>query len=437
MKMRYSSATAIAMFVGLCAPLRAEEIVSYNLAGQPGNQPFNVPAVVASNTTGLNLTRSAGLTAAAAGNSISSSAWNVVGRYYSFGFTVSTGFQVDLTNLQVGSRSSNTGPKYLVLYSSVDNFTTPLATITHIPAPADPPGSPIPFINSDINLSSLTGLTGTVEFRLRVDESKQMVNESLAIASTGTCRLTNFFAPSGDPPANTDTGGFRINGTVSPVGGGATVVGSFAYHTAYPGTSNDKVDASKQLFKQSTGTAVPLEMNNLINSKQGITGVGFDVDGLANGAGLSASDFVFKMSPQNVFDGDLVVGWVDTPAPSSISVTAGSPDRIIIEWPDNSIENRWLKVTMKATANTGLAEDCVFYLGHLRGESTGPSLGKFTVLVADILNVRSNLTASQPASGMEDIDKSGTVLVADILETRSNLAKELTQIQVPGSPPES
>jgi hypothetical protein len=417
------------MFIGLSGSLKGQEIVRYNLFGQPGTQLSNAPEFTASNITGdILLQRSPGGIVPSTGvNSMASNTW-AVGQYYSFGFTVNAGYQVDLTNLQIGTRSSSTGPKFLVLYSSVDGFTTPLATITH--------PSVVAFVNSDINLSSLTGLTGSVEFRLRVDENKKALDET-PIAATGTNRVTNFFAPSGDPPANTDTGGFRINGTVSPVGGGATVVGSFAYHTAYPGTSNDKVDASKQLFKQSTGLAVPLEMNHLINSKQGITGVGFDVDGLANGAGLSASDFVFKMSPQNVFDGDLVSGWVDAPAPTAITVNAGSPDRIIIEWPDNSIENRWLKVTMKATANTGLAEDCVFYLGHLRGEGTGPSAGKFTVLVADILNVRSNLTASQPASGMADIDKSGTVLVADILETRSNLAKELTQIQVPGSPPES
>jgi hypothetical protein len=73
------------------------------------------------------------------------------------------------------------------------------------------------------------------------------------------------------------------------------------------------------------------------------------------------------------------------------------------------------------------------YLGHLRGEMTGASGGKFTVLVGDILAVRQELTQPKDATGRNDVDKSGTILVQDILDTRSNLAKELTQLTVPAN----
>jgi hypothetical protein len=90
-------------------------------------------------------------------------------------------------------------------------------------------------------------------------------------------------------------------------------------------------------------------------------------------------------------------------------------------------------VTVKANPNTGLAAPEVYYLGHLQGESTEPSGGKFTVLVADILAIRAALTQSATASSIVDLDKSGVVLVADILAARSQLTQELTQITIPVS----
>jgi hypothetical protein len=102
-----------------------------------------------------------------------------------------------------------------------------------------------------------------------------------------------------------------------------------------------------------------------------------------------------------------------------------------IDWADNAIENRWLRVTVLANVNTGLVLPKTYYLGHLRGETTGASGGKFTVLVADILQIRSALAETVDASSNADLDKSGVVLVADILAARGQLAKELTQITVP------
>ncbi len=54
-------------------------------------------------------------------------------------------------------------------------------------------------------------------------------------------------------------------------------------------------------------------------------------------------------------------------------------------------------------------------------------LAQFTVLVADILQIRAALSQAAVASSVVDLDKSGVVLVADILAARSQLSKELTQ----------
>jgi hypothetical protein len=138
----------------------------------------------------------------------------------------------------------------------------------------------------------------------------------------------------------------------------------------------------------------------------------------------------YKMSPQNVFTLP-VQDWTTVP-PTPLATLqpdggqAGS-DRVLLTWPDLICVDRYLCIKVIHNGNT-IAE---LYLGHLRGEMTGASGGKFTVLVSDILAVRANLSLVKTASGRTDVDKSGTVLVQDILDTRTNLSCELTQIQIP------
>jgi hypothetical protein len=130
---------------------------------------------------------------------MSSSGWDV-GDYYSFGFSVDNGYFSDLTELQIGTRSSNTGPGFLELYYSGDGFTNSLGQIAH---------QGTSFSNTVFDLSGLTGLTGVVEFRLRMDSTVNANGGT--VAATGTNRITNYFFD------NVDTGGFRVLGTVSAI----------------------------------------------------------------------------------------------------------------------------------------------------------------------------------------------------------------------------
>ena len=214
--------------------------------------------------------------------------------------------------------------------------------------------------------------------------------------------------------------------TVTP-----TIVSRFVNHVGYTG-SGSSINTGKVLAKEEASSQ-QLGFNNLINTTRGINGLAFDIANLPGS--VTASDFIFQMSPLEVFNeaANPVSGWQLAPAPSSVTVQPGLPGRVLITWPDNAIANRWLRVTVKANPNTGLAAPEVYYLGHLQGESTGPSGGKFTVLVADILAIRAALTQSTTASSIVDLDKSGVVLVADILAARSQLSKELTQITIPAS----
>ncbi|WP_373520119.1 choice-of-anchor J domain-containing protein [Aquiflexum sp.] len=164
-------------------PIEPEVILNYNFTGEPGNQDFTSPNLVADGLAGLNFTRGSDLNPTAAGGSISSSGWNSGNeRFFIFGFTVAPDRLVDLSNLKLGTRSSGTGPKNLALRYSGDNFTSDLAIWEQVGTA---------FNNQDIDLSGLTNLSGNVEFRI-VSTSDVSANGG-TIAAGGTLRVTNFF----------------------------------------------------------------------------------------------------------------------------------------------------------------------------------------------------------------------------------------------------
>jgi hypothetical protein len=197
------------MMLAMTSIASAATIVSYNLQGTTGDQAFQAPFVQAANTTGVNLTRGAGLVASAAGNSFSASGFESAvqapssNEFFEFGFNVAPGYKVDVSELYVGTRSSNTGPGTIGLYSSVDNFTTPISTWGVIPAAS--------FVNQVVNLSSLPDLTGNVRFRFYEVGNAQANNNALATASTGTFRVTAYFA------SGVFDRDFQITGTVNAV----------------------------------------------------------------------------------------------------------------------------------------------------------------------------------------------------------------------------
>lgn len=216
----------------------------------------------------------------------------------------------------------------------------------------------------------------------------------------------------------------------------AQIVAQYVYHAGssfnQPGNLQNALDTGKQLAIEGASSQ-QLGFNNLINSTSGIDGLVFDIDNLPGT--LTASDFAFQMSPTGAFNegANPVAGWAAAPAPSAVSVTPGSPSRVAVTWPSNAIANRWLRVTVIANANTGLAANQVYYIGHLLGETTGPSGTVFTVAFADITPIRSAAGSTVNSSSIVDIDKNGTVSFADISAMRSNVGSQLTIITIPAS----
>jgi hypothetical protein len=185
------------------SPASAINIVRYDLAGAAGNQLSQAPASTASNITGLNITRGAGLTRTAATDSFNSAGFEGTAaapssnEYVEFGFTVDAGYTVNLNNLKIGTRSSNTGPGTIGLFSSVDGFGSALISITL------QSGATTNLLTT-IDLSNLVNLTGTIGFRFY--EIGNTAANGGVTGATGTFRLANF-----------DSNGIVLDGQVTPV----------------------------------------------------------------------------------------------------------------------------------------------------------------------------------------------------------------------------
>jgi len=99
--------------------------------------------------------------------------------------------------------------------------------------------------------------------------------------------------------------------------------------------------------------------------------------------------------------------------PSAFEVIAGSPSRIRIEWPDNTIQNIWLQVIVKTNTHTGLASPAVFYVGHVLGEVNGST--PYRVTSADVSQITPFVsTAFVPITNPRDVNKDRRITSADI-----------------------
>lgn len=207
--MKKFALSALAVFA--LAGVAGAQIVDWNLSGAPGNQVSQPPNTSAANVTGMSITRGAGISASAGSNSISSAGWEgtAADEYFSLGFTVGAGYSVNLGSLYIGTRSSSTGPGTVGLYYSGDGFASPLTTIVQPSAT---------FVNSAIDLSALTGLTGNVEFRI-YEIGNTQASGAGATAATGTFRLTAYFV------GGVFDRNLQFTGTVVPTPGALAIAG--------------------------------------------------------------------------------------------------------------------------------------------------------------------------------------------------------------------
>jgi hypothetical protein len=166
---------------------------------------------------------------------------------------------------------------------------------------------------------------------------------------------------------------------------------------------------------------------NYTNYSRGLNGVAVDVAGLpaTTTPALMLSSLQFA-----VWNGIDAAGFVALPAtaiPSAAIVAgggAGGSTRVNITFPDNTVQNTWLRVTVLANANTGLTSNDVFYFGNVIGElNTGNTATRLRVNSQDTSAVRNNQSTGTNSAGVTnifDLNRDGRVNAQDTSIVRNN-----------------
>lgn len=113
------------------ASASAVPLVTYSFSGAVGSEVNFAADGQPANATASPMTRGSGLTASAAADTFSASAWTIgssldVNDYYAFSLTPVAGFTLTLTQLVLDERRSGTGIRNWSVRSSLDSFASDL-----------------------------------------------------------------------------------------------------------------------------------------------------------------------------------------------------------------------------------------------------------------------------------------------------------------------
>jgi len=103
---------------------------------------------------------------------------------------------------------------------------------------------------------------------------------------------------------------------------------------------------------------------------------------------------------------------------------AGGSARVKVTFPDNALQNTWLRVTVLANSQTALATNDIFYFGNVIGDfDTGNTETRLRVNATDTGAVRSNQSItsnSASVTNIYDVNRDGRVNATDTGIVRSN-----------------
>ncbi len=237
------------------------------------------------------------------------------------------------------------------------------------------------------------------------------LNAITATAGSYALNLTLAGTPITDLAGNADqttaSSGFTVNASV--VSASLFYDNSkFNHNVEGFGASDEKaIDTSKSAYLPGAGTAT---FANLSSYTDGINGVMVDISG--EPGSLTAGDFTFRVGTNN-----MPSLWAVAPTPSTVAVRAGSgtsgSDRVELTWTDGSITQEWLKVTVNADANTGLATPYTFFYGSVMANSGTGDTGTLAITSSTDENGARAHNGSATVTNVFDYNKDGFVNSSD------------------------
>jgi len=156
-----------------------------------------------------------------------------------------------------------------------------------------------------------------------------------------------------------------------------------------------------------------LSPGKVFAGRQGINGLMIDIAGLGDAVNLGPNDFVVRMGTGGDPSGWDVLEQVNNERVPDVSVRegdgVGGSDRVTLIWPDGTLTNTYVQVTVLANGHTGLAVPDTFYAASRVGDATGDRM----VNAADLAQVLANWgSGTLPEQG--NFDLTGTTGAADL-----------------------
>ncbi len=202
----------------------------------------------------------------------------------------------------------------------------------------------------------------------------------------------------------------------------------FYNHSAFDGhdpAANAADDAAVAFDKFALLPGQTAGFVNYTSYDQGLNGIMIDVEDLAGTP--TVQDFAFRIGGTGPNDEDPeawpsipldpVAAGYDAARVPALSVRraagVGGSDRLTLVWANGAIRGIWLRITLKATAATGLPGDDVFYFGNAPGEGNSPVPPFAVVNAADAADAVAHAHDPAAIDDPYDYNRDGRVDTAD------------------------
>jgi hypothetical protein len=179
------------------------------------------------------------------------------------------------------------------------------------------------------------------------------------------------------------------------------------------GAADNAIDPSKSALRTPGATST---FANYTNYSRGLNGLIVDITGLPS---TTTSAQILSNLQFSQWNGIEAIGFKALPAASVPTVViltgrgASGSARVKITFPDNTLQNTWLRVTVLANAQTGLATNDVFYFGNVIGElDFGNTATRLRVNGQDAAFILANQSPGANSAGVTnkfDLDRNGRV----------------------------